>query len=103
MIKNTAQKNLQATSTSNPKRVILLLRNSSYRGKAFYEAAKELDIEIVVGVDMHPDLADYWNAPLGVQFDQPDEAAQTIMEFAQKKPVQAILAIDDSAALVAAT
>ena len=91
------------TSNTTPqRRVILLLRSSSYRGQAFFEAAKQLDIEIIVGVDMHPDLADYWNAPLGLQFDQPDAAAQTIVEFAQKKPVQAILAIDDSAALVAA-
>ena len=92
----------EAGATIGQRRVILLLRSSSYRGHAFFEAAKQLDIEVVVGVDMHPDLADYWNAPLGLQFDQPDAAAQTIVEFAQKKPVQAILAIDDSAALVAA-
>ncbi|MEM7348858.1 MAG: ATP-grasp domain-containing protein, partial [Chloroflexota bacterium] len=48
------------------------------------------------------ELSDYWNVPLGLQFDEPDKAVQTIVEFAETTPIQAILAIDDSAALIAA-
>lgn len=84
------------------KRVILLMRASSYRGHAFKAAAEKLDVEIVVGVDIHPDLADYWNVALNIQFDEPEKAAQTIVEYARRRPVQAVLAVDDSAALVAA-
>lgn len=90
------------TTSTDTKRVILLMRHSTYRGQAFYQAGQQLGIEIVPGVDMHPDLADYWQVPLPVQFDNPDNAAQMIVEFAQKKPVQAILAVDDSASEVAA-
>ncbi|HMQ53680.1 MAG TPA: phosphoribosylglycinamide synthetase, partial [Anaerolineae bacterium] len=54
------------------KRILLLMRNSSYRGRAFYEAAQRLGVEVVVGVDIRPDLADYWKLPLSIQFDQPD-------------------------------
>lgn len=78
------------------------MRTSTYRGQSFYQAAQRLGIEIIPGVDIHPDLADYWQVPLPVQFDEPDKAAQTIVAFAKKKPVQAILAVDDSAAVIAA-
>lgn len=84
------------------KSVVLLMRNSSYRGQAFYQAAENLDIEIVVGLDIHPDLAEYWQVPLALQFDQPDEAVRKIVAFAHQKPVQAVLAVDDSGSLVAA-
>ncbi|HRV93070.1 MAG TPA: phosphoribosylglycinamide synthetase, partial [Anaerolineae bacterium] len=58
-------------SSSEPKRIILLMRNSTYRGQAFYEAAKKLEIDVITGLDIHPDLADYWKVPLALQFDQP--------------------------------
>ncbi|MCB9078499.1 MAG: ATP-grasp domain-containing protein [Anaerolineaceae bacterium] len=78
------------------------MRSSTYRGQAFYEAAKRLDIEVVTGLDIHAELADYWKVPLALQFDQPDEAARKIVEFTRQKPVQAVLSVDDSASLIAA-
>lgn len=84
------------------KRIILLMRASTYRAQSFYKAAERLGIEVVVGIDIHPELADYWQVQLPLQFDRPDEAAQTIVEFAQKQPVQAILSVDDSAVEIAA-
>ena len=93
---------MASTSSTQSKRVILLMRNSTYRGQAFYEAAKRLDIEIITGLDIHPDLADYWKVPLALQFDQPDESAGKIVAFAEQKPVQAVLSVDDSASLIAA-
>lgn len=85
-----------------PKRVILLQRASSYRGQAFKAAAERLGVEVVIGVDIHPDLAKHWHVTLNLQFDEPDKAAAAIVEFARRWPVQAVLAVDDSAALVAA-
>jgi hypothetical protein len=78
------------------KRVILLMRVSSYRAQPFYQAAECLGIEVVPGLEMHPDLADYWQAPLPLQFEVPDEAVQTIVRYAADNPVQAILSVDDS-------
>lgn len=89
-------------SSAEPKRIILLMRNNTYRGQAFYEAAQKLGIEVITGLDIHPDLADYWKVPLPLQFDQPDESARKIVEFARQKPVQAVLSVDDSASLIAA-
>ncbi|NWF65640.1 MAG: ATP-grasp domain-containing protein, partial [Chloroflexi bacterium] len=83
-------------------RVILLMKATTYRARPFLEAATRLGIEVVKGIDMPPELAEYWQAPLGVQFDQPEQAVEAIVEFARQKPVQAILAVDDSATVLAA-
>jgi biotin carboxylase len=51
---------------------------------------------------MHPDLGDYWQVQLPLQFDEPEKAVQAIIDFATANSIQAILAVDDSAALIAA-
>ncbi|MBE7474702.1 MAG: phosphoribosylglycinamide synthetase [Anaerolineae bacterium] len=88
--------------TPLPPRVILLMRATTYRARPFLEAAARLGIEVVKGIDMPPELAEYWHAPLGLQFDQPEQAVEAIVEFARRNPVQAILAVDDSATVLAA-
>lgn len=87
---------------TQPVRVILLLKPSTYRAQAFLEAASRLGIEIIKGVDLPPELAEQWRAPLAVQFDQPEQAVESLVEFARQQPVQAILAVDDSATVIAA-
>jgi biotin carboxylase len=84
------------------RRVVLLMRASSYRGQSFYQAAERLGIEVVMGLDMHPKLAEYWQAPLALQFDEPEQAVAALVAFAREKPVRAILSVDDSGSLVAA-
>jgi biotin carboxylase len=84
------------------KRVILLSKVSTYRARPFVAAAKRLGIEIVYGVDMDPTLADYWQVPLRVQFDNLAESIKNIMAFHREKPVQAVISLDDSASLIAA-
>ncbi|HEX6384149.1 MAG TPA: ATP-grasp domain-containing protein [Anaerolineae bacterium] len=83
-------------------RVMLLLTAHTYRGEPFSEAARRLGIEIVQAIDMPRQLADYWDAPLGMDFNEPDAAVQAIVEFAAERPLAAILAVDDSGALLAA-
>ncbi|HXV98809.1 MAG TPA: phosphoribosylglycinamide synthetase, partial [Anaerolineae bacterium] len=88
--------------TDQPLRVILLIKATTYRARPFLEAAARLGIEVIKGIDMPPELAEYWQVPLGLQFDQPDQAVQAIVDFARQNPVQAILAVDDSATVIAA-
>jgi biotin carboxylase len=83
-------------------RVILLTKSSSYRNKFFTQAAARLGIEVILGIDIAPELAQSWQVRLPLQFNRPHEAAQTIANFARHTPVQAVLAVDDSGALVAA-
>jgi biotin carboxylase len=92
---------MNAVSTE-PRRVILLLKPSTYRAQAFLDAAARLGIEVIKGLDLPPELAEYWQVPLALRFDQPDEATALLVDFAHRQPVQAILAVDDSATIIAA-
>ena len=85
-----------------PRRLLLLLTARTYRAPAFVQAAKGLGIEVVKAISMHRHLAEYWNYPLGLQYDDLESCVQTIVSFAAHTPVGAIVAVDDSGSLVAA-
>src|SRR2546425_2758597 len=74
----------------------------TYRGGAFLSAAKRLNLEVVVGIDLPETLAEYWHVPLGVDFTAPQASVQTIVEYAQEHPIAAILSVDDAASELAA-
>ena len=84
------------------KRILLLTTAHSYRGEAFLQAAKSLEIEVIQAVDMPPGLAQPAPKILPVTFNQPDEAVAAIVNFAETRPLTAILSVDDSGALIAA-
>lgn len=85
------------------KRVILLMSPATYRAGAFLEAAKQLNLEAVVGVDLPEKLTEYWHVPLGIDFNNREQAVQTIIAYASEHPVTAILSVDDSASEIAAS
>ncbi len=91
-----------SNSIAAPLRVILLLKSTTYRAGPFLKAAERLGLEIIKGLDIDPQLAEQWRVSLPLQFDQPEQAAATIVDFARKTPVRAILAVDDSATVIAA-
>jgi biotin carboxylase len=80
----------------------LLLTARTYRAPAFVEAAERLGIEVIKAISMHRHLAEYWNYPLGLQYDDPAGCVQTIVDFAAETPLGAIIAVDDSGSLIAA-
>jgi biotin carboxylase len=85
-----------------PKRILLLMSPATYRAGAFLQAAKALDLEVVVGIDLPETLADYWHVPLGLDFTSIKDSVQTIVDFAHQHPLHAILSVDDSATELAA-
>lgn len=89
-------------SEHEKKRVILLMSPATYRAGAFLGAAKRLDLEVVVGIDLPETLSEYWHVPLGVDFTNPQESVRTIVEYAREHPITAILAVDDGATELAA-
>jgi biotin carboxylase len=89
-------------SSAEPQRVLLLYSPSSYRAGPFLEAAKKLGLEVVQGVDMPEALADFWHAPLGLDFADLEQATRAIVDYAAKQPLRAIVAVDDGATLLAA-
>jgi biotin carboxylase len=75
---------------------------ASYRGGAFLDAARRLQLEAVIGLDLPEALAEAWHVPLGLDFRNPEAALQKIVAFARERPLQAVLSVDDSAVELAA-
>src|SRR5260370_17604058 len=84
------------------KRVLLLMPPATYREGAFLSAARSLNLEVVVGIDLPETLSEYWHVPLGLDFANPDASVRTIVEFHEKHPIRAIISVDDSATELAA-
>jgi biotin carboxylase len=84
------------------KRVLLLMSPATYRAGAFLSAARGLNLEVVVGIDLPETLSEYWHVPLGLDFADPEASVRTIVEFAQEHPIHAIVSVDDSATELAA-
>src|SRR5438093_2007497 len=89
-------------SENEKERIILLMSPATYRAGAFLSAAKHLNLEVVVGIDLPETLSEYWHVPLGVDFANPQASVQTIVEYAQEHPIAAILSVDDGASELAA-
>src|SRR5918995_912827 len=83
-------------------RVVLLASPATYRAGAFGQAAARLDLDVVQATDTPQALAERWGIPLALDFTRPDAAIATLAAYAAQHPVDAILALDDSATLLAA-
>src|SRR5260370_24503737 len=84
------------------KRVLLLMSPATYRAGAFVNAARQVNVEVVVGIDLRETLSEYWHVPLGLDFMDYEASMRTIVEFAQGHPLRAIVSIDDVATELAA-
>jgi biotin carboxylase len=91
-----------ADHSVRPKRILLLTTPSSYRTAAFAAAAERLGLELVKGVDLPRELAEQWRVKLAIDLRDQDAAVREIVRFAAERPLDAILAADDSGSLVAA-
>jgi biotin carboxylase len=89
-------------TSQNGRRIILLTTPASYRGNSFLTAATSLGLDVIHGVDMPTSLAEHWHMTLGLDFTNPFHAAEELAAFVATNPVDAIIAIDDSATLLAA-
>jgi len=83
-------------------RIVLLMSPATYRAGAFLAAAARLNLDVVRGIDLPEHLAAYWDVQLGLDFTRPEAAAAKLVAYAADHPIDAILALDDSATLVAA-
>ncbi|MFN8591711.1 MAG: ATP-grasp domain-containing protein [Thermomicrobiales bacterium] len=91
-----------AAARSRPPRIVLLAGPGTYRARAFLTAAERLGLDVVRGVDLPEALADRCVAPLALDYADPYAAARRIADFARQTPVDAVLALDDTATLLAA-
>ena len=88
--------------TSRRPRVALLASPATYRSDAFRRAAARLDLDVVQITDTPRVLAERWGMPLALDFTRPDEAIAALAALAAESPLDAILALDDSATVLAA-
>src|SRR6185436_12639395 len=85
-------------------RVLLLLPTTTYRTKAFVEAALKLDVDVVAASEQPSTLASTNPAGLlTLDFSNPERAAQQAGEFAAQFPIDAILPVDEDTAVIAAS
>ena len=77
-------------------RVLLLTTKLGYQTRAFVEAAKTLDLEIVFGSDRCERLDDPWrDGAIALKFFDPEKSAAKVIASAKERPLDAIVAIGD--------
>jgi biotin carboxylase len=83
-------------------RVLLLTTPNTYRAQAFLAAAERLGVEVLIAIDMQAELAESWGQQLGLDFQRIEQAVAVIAALAAERPLNAIIAVDDSGSLLAA-
>ncbi|HYP29825.1 MAG TPA: ATP-grasp domain-containing protein [Blastocatellia bacterium] len=85
-------------------RVILLLPTTTYRTKAFMDAALKVGVDIVAASELPNALAAHNpSGLLTLDFLDPDRAAEQAREFAALYPIDAIIPVDEETAVAAAS
>src|SRR5258706_218969 len=64
-------------------------------------AARSLDVEIVRGIDIPDGLRETWDVPLALDFSNSETALRHLVDYCRAQPVNAIVALDDNATLLA--
>ncbi|HSB07914.1 MAG TPA: ATP-grasp domain-containing protein [Blastocatellia bacterium] len=85
-------------------RVLLLLPTTTYRTKAFVDAALKLDVDVVAASEQPSTLED--KNPSGLltlDFFEPERAAEQARGFAAEFSIDAIIPVDEDTAVVAAS
>lgn len=79
----------------------VILPHTTYRATDFLRAAEGLGVDLVVVSDQ-PAPIDMGDRYLHVDCSQPDEAAQKLLELADRVPLDGVVAADDAGVVVAA-
>ena len=84
-------------------RLLLLLPSATYKAPDFLDAARRLGAEVVVASDTTQTLAHTMgDRALTVDLDDPEAAVEAIVESARRRPLDAVVAVDDQGVLIAA-
>ncbi|HZM89463.1 MAG TPA: ATP-grasp domain-containing protein [Blastocatellia bacterium] len=84
-------------------RVLLLLPTTTYRTKAYVDAALKLNVDVVAASEQPSTLAS--SNPEGLltlDFSEPEQAARQARAFANRFPIDAVIPVDEDTAVVAA-
>ena len=88
---------------SSANRLLLLLPTTTYRTEAFVEAATKLGVELVCASE-RPSTLEHLapDALVTLDFADPRASAETIARFAARRPIDAVVPVDDLTTVVAA-
>ena len=77
-------------------RVMLLIPTASWRAPDFMAAAERLQLDVVVASDIDQPLADmYPGRWLTVPYHDPERGAEAVLRYADRFPLDAVVAVDD--------
>lgn len=84
-------------------RILLLVPSTTYRATDFVEAARRLDVEVIVGTDRPSPLGSAAPGALA-SVDLADVAAgrEAVLALARERPLDAVVPVDDGSTVVAA-
>ena len=86
------------------KRLLLLVPTSTYRTEDFLAAARGLGVDLVVASERDNMMAgEFPDHLLTLPFDDPDAAAVRMREYARRRPIDAVVPVDDVSAVASAT
>ena len=85
------------------KRLLLFTAKLGYQTRSFEEAALKLGVQLVYVTDRCHQLENPWgDYAIAVHFENPEEAANAVMEYLRGQSVDGILALGDRPAIAAA-
>ena len=84
-------------------RILLILPSATYRAHDFTHAATELGADLIVASDRRQAMSAFLgDRALVLPLDRPADAAQRVVEHAERLPIDAVVAVDDQGVKTAA-
>ena len=93
---------LGAAAAMTSQRLLLLIPTTSYRTEDFVEAARALDVDLVVAADRPNVMAgEFPDHLLTLPFNDAAAAAREMRAYAARRPLDAVVPVDDATTVVA--
>src|SRR5260370_7224719 len=91
-----------AAAMAPSQRLLLLIPTTTYRTEDFVDAARSLDVDLVIASDRPNVMATEFPDPLlTLPFPDPAAAAREIRRYAARRPIDAVGPVDDRTTVVA--
>ncbi len=93
---------LREAATMASQRLLLLIPTTTYRTEDFVEAARTLDVDLVIASDRPNVMAgEFPDHLLTLPFGDPAAAAREMGGYAARRPLDAVVPVDDATTVVA--
>ena len=91
-----------AAAMAPSQRLLLLIPTTTYRTEDFVDAARSLDVDLVIASDRPNMMAgEFPDHLLTLPFSDPAACAREMREYAARRPLDAVVPVDDATTVVA--